>query len=93
MTWGVASAKAKFSSVLDLAEAEGPQQVQRRRQRFLVVTEEQWAERAKVATAAADEPSATAEENLWDLLRLPEEFRSDEDLFPRTRGEGKWVKF
>jgi prevent-host-death family protein len=39
--WGATQAKAKFSEVLDRAEAEGPQLVRRRKREFFVVTREQ----------------------------------------------------
>ncbi len=41
MTWAVAEAKAKFSEILDKAEAEGPQLVRRRKREFYVLTREQ----------------------------------------------------
>ena len=46
--WGAAKAKAQFSAVLDKAETEGPQLVKRRKQKFLVMTEEQLAEELRL---------------------------------------------
>lgn len=45
-TWGATKAKAQFSAVLDMAEAEGPQLVKRRKQEFYLLTKEQLAERS-----------------------------------------------
>lgn len=41
MAWAATQAKAKFSEVLDKAEAEGPQLVRRRKQEFILLTREQ----------------------------------------------------
>ncbi|MEO7029565.1 MAG: type II toxin-antitoxin system prevent-host-death family antitoxin [Acidobacteriaceae bacterium] len=41
MTWAATQAKAKFSEVLDKAEAEGPQLVRRRKREFYVIAREQ----------------------------------------------------
>ena len=92
MTWGVASAKAKFSAVLDLAEAEGPQQVQRRRQRYLVVTEEQWEERRRPAPVAA-ETKPEPGQSLWDLLRCAPEEGDPELILPERTGGFRAVEF
>jgi prevent-host-death family protein len=39
--WQVATAKNKFSELLNRAEAEGPQRVQRRGRTFVLMTEEE----------------------------------------------------
>jgi prevent-host-death family protein len=47
-TWTVAEAKAKFSEVLDLAEAHGPQTVTRNGRRMaMVVSVEEWERKTK----------------------------------------------
>jgi prevent-host-death family protein len=72
-TWGVAKAKAQFSEVLDKAETEGPQLVRRRKQEFVLLTQEEFAKRS-----AAGKPTTGKE--LWDALRLPPESRDELDL-------------
>jgi prevent-host-death family protein len=52
MTWAATQAKAKFSEVLDRAETAGPQLVKRRKQEFLVITREDFAERTGGSSAA-----------------------------------------
>ena len=42
-SWAVTKAKAQFSAVLDKAESEGPQIVERGERRFVVLTEEELA--------------------------------------------------
>ena len=42
MTWAATQAKAKFSEVLDKAEAEGPQLVRRRKREFYVMTKDEF---------------------------------------------------
>jgi Antitoxin Phd_YefM, type II toxin-antitoxin system len=80
--WGVAEAKARFSAVLDKAETEGPQLVERRKTRFVLLTEAQWAERNAVAEPPA--PGKTSGHVLWDALRLPPEDQVDFEL-PRPK--------
>ena len=46
--WGAAKAKAQFSAVLDKAETEGPQLVERRKRKFLIMTEEQLSEELRL---------------------------------------------
>jgi hypothetical protein len=89
-TWRATQAKAQFSAVLDRADEDGPQLVERRKSRYWLVTDEQWKERAKPAVQVENnEPR----KSLWDKLRLPPEHRTDEVLFPRVKGKAKWVKF
>jgi antitoxin Phd len=42
MEWQMADAKNRFSEVLNLASSQGPQRVRRRKEAFMVVTEEEW---------------------------------------------------
>jgi hypothetical protein len=82
--WAVAEAKAKFSAVLDKAKAEGPQLVQRRKERFFVLTEEQLqAERAGSAPKSG--------KSAWDALR-PSSGEFFDVNFPRLRSKPRVVK-
>ena len=45
--WQVATAKNKFSELLNRAETEGPQRVQRRGRTFVLMTEDELERRAK----------------------------------------------
>ncbi len=81
MTWAAATAKAKFSALLDDAETKGPQRVTRRRKQFLVVTEEQWAQHSAshpLATACAPPFLSVVDE--W---RLRPGYIDDDLLFGR----------
>jgi antitoxin Phd len=42
MEWQMADAKNRFSEMLNLASSQGPQRVRRRKDAFMVVTEEEW---------------------------------------------------
>jgi hypothetical protein len=88
-SWGATQAKAQFSAVLDKAESEGPQLVQRRKTRFVVLTEEEMERRESAASAGAPQTSG---ESLWDALRMPLEHRHDAD-FPRLKSKARAVKF
>ncbi len=71
-SWAVADAKAKFSAVLDKAEHEGPQLVERRKRRFVLMTEEELARRTQVAArTSASAEGDTSGKRLWDALRCP----------------------
>ncbi len=72
-SWGATEAKAKFSAMLDQAEAEGPQLVRRRKREFYVLTREQMEERNKPTVGTA-KPFV----NAWEALRPPKELLSDE---------------
>lgn len=65
MTWAATQAKAKFSEVLDKAEAEGPQLVRRRKREFYVITKDEFEslrQRMKhLKTAASGKPQNMAE--------------------------------
>jgi hypothetical protein len=82
----VAEAKARFSAVLDKAEAEGPQLVRRRKQEFVVVTKEQFA--ARTGEAEKEKPFVSA----WDALRPSSGELFDFD-FPRDKSKPRVVKF
>ncbi len=45
MEWQLADAKNRFSEMLNLALSQGPQRVRRRKDSFMVVTEEEWERR------------------------------------------------
>jgi hypothetical protein len=60
MTWAATQAKAQFSAVLDKAESEGPQVLERRKKRFILLTEEQYDSK----TDTAKKPFRSA----WDAL-------------------------
>lgn len=54
-TWGVASAKAQFSEVVERAMTEGPQRVTKSgRDAVVVVSAKAWDERTKPTQSAAD---------------------------------------
>jgi len=81
-SWGATKAKAQFSAVLDKAETEGPQLVQRRKKRFIVLTEEYFTKHASTPPPDANsEPFLSA----WDALRPP-----DEELFDFEFPKLKW---
>lgn len=68
--WAVAKAKAQFSAVLDLAESEGPQLVERRKRRFILMTEEELHQRTQIGHAPGKDMGATPSGNrLWAALR------------------------
>lgn len=79
MIWGATQAKSKFSEVLDKAEEQGPQRIQRRKRSFLLLTEEQYFLQQKPAAAQA----TTA--NTWEAMRPSFSERYDMDL-PRVHG-------
>jgi prevent-host-death family protein len=85
--WRVAEAKAKFSEVLDRAEHEGPQVVQRKSRQFYILTREQL-ESHTHATPLEPKPFISA----WDALRPPAELRFDFD-FPRAKGKARAAEF
>ena len=89
-TWGVAKAKAHFSAVLDKAESEGPQLVERRKKRFVLLTEQELAKRTGRVTSIESGPGSG--KALWDALRCPPEDGVDVK-FPRLSWEPRKVKF
>ena len=86
-SWGATQAKAQFSAVLDKAETEGPQLVERRKKRFFILTEEQFKARSWTPLDAT-QPFVSA----WDALR-PSSGELFEGVFPRLRGKPRMVKF
>jgi Antitoxin Phd_YefM, type II toxin-antitoxin system len=91
--WGVAEAKAKFSAVLDKAESEGPQLVERRRKRFVLMTEEELARRTwGYGAVGVPVVGETSGKRLWDALRCPPEDGVDV-AFPRLQWEPRKVEF
>jgi len=91
--WAVAQAKANFSAVLDKAENEGPQLVQRRKKRFVLMTEEELARRTRKCAAAT--PPVTGEKSgkrLWEALRRPPKDGVDVE-FPRLKWKPRKVEF
>ncbi len=80
-SWGATQAKAKFSEVLDKAETAGPQRIERRKKRFVLLTEEQYAQRLH-STPVPDKPFVSA----WEALRPTSGLLFDVD-FPRLRSK------
>jgi prevent-host-death family protein len=85
--WRVAEAKAKFSEVLDRAEHEGPQVIQRKSRQFYILTREQLQSHTS-AQPQQPKPFVSA----WDALRPSFEDRYDID-FPRATGTARAVDF
>lgn len=86
MTWAATQAKAKFSEVLDKAEAEGPQLVRRRKQEFFVMTRAQ--HEATTRSSMAAEPFVSG----WDALAPSSGVLFDIE-FPRSRSKAQAAKF
>jgi hypothetical protein len=91
--WGATQAKAKFSAILDKAESEGPQLVERRKKRFVLMTEDDLARRTRVSVGTgAAATGETSGKRLWDALRcLPEDGVDVE--FPRLKWKPRKVEF
>jgi PHD/YefM family antitoxin component YafN of YafNO toxin-antitoxin module len=92
---GATKAKAHFSAVLDKAESEGPQLLQRRKTKFVLLTEAEWeGSRALEHTAAIQEPTqaAAGTRSLWDRLRLVPCDGID-PVFPRMQGKPRHIDF
>lgn len=91
--WAVADAKAKFSAVLDKAESEGPQLVQRRKRRFVLMTEEELIRRTQIpADMIAPRKGETSGKRLWDALQCPPADGIDVK-FPRLNWKPRQVEF
>ena len=90
-SWAVAEAKAKFSAVLDKAEIEGPQLVERRKKRFVLMTEEELARRTRTSVGAPAGMEGSGK-RLWDALRCPPEDGVDVE-FPRLKWKPRKVEF
>jgi prevent-host-death family protein len=93
-SWAVTKAKAQFSAVLDKAESEGPQIVERGERGFVVLTEEELARRTVQAQAPIEGQTAgrTSGQDLWDALRPAPEDRVDFEV-PRLMWQPREVKF
>jgi hypothetical protein len=91
--WAVAEAKAKFSAVLDRAENEGPQLVERRKRRFVLMTEEELTRRTHASgSVSAPTERGPSGKRLWDALRCPPEDGVDVE-FPRLKWKPRKVEF
>lgn len=86
MTWAATEAKAKFSEVLDKAQAEGPQLVRRRKQKYLIMTSEQF--EAAVQTKEEPKPFVSA----WEALR-PSSGATFDVEFERLSGKARAAEF
>jgi hypothetical protein len=86
--WQATNAKAKFSGLLDAAASEGPQLIHRRKQTFVVTTEEEIERRLTEACEGKRKKFISA----WDALRPSFDQRIDVD-FPRIRSKPRVVKF
>jgi len=86
MTWAATLAKAKFSEVLDKAEIEGPQLINRRRREFFVITREDLAELK--TQNAAEKPFVSG----WDALAPSSGAKFDLKL-PARKGPLRAAKF
>ena len=80
-SWGATQAKAKFSEVLDNAETHGPQCIQRRKERFILIREDQYVQHNQ-QLSTPDKPFLSG----WDALKPSFNERFDVD-FPRLRGK------
>ena len=86
--WAATNAKAKFSAMLDAAESQGPQIIHRRKQLFVVTTEEEIQRRLDEARNGKRKRFLSA----WDAMAPKFERRYEID-FPRTKSKSRWVKF
>ena len=86
MTWTATRARAKFGEVLNRAETSGPQVVTRRKREFLILTKEDFEERATAITA--DKPFVSG----WDALAPSSGATFDVD-FSRSQSKARAVKF
>jgi hypothetical protein len=89
MTWAATQAKAKFSEILDKAETQGPQRIDRRKKRFILLTEEQFKKHGKKSATPAKKPFVSA----WDALKPSFSERYDDIDFPRLHSTPRMAKF
>jgi hypothetical protein len=75
MSWRVGDARAKFSSLLDTAAAEGPQLIRRGQQVFVLVTEEELERRF----AEGKNRKCGKFLSVWDAFRAPPHARLTEE--------------
>jgi hypothetical protein len=85
-SWGATQAKAKFSEVLDNAETHGPQRIQRRKQQFILIKEDQYLQHNQ-QLSPADKPFLSG----WDALKPSSGVTIDID-FPRLHGKPRKPK-
>ncbi len=62
-SWGATKAKAQFSALLDGADNQGPQRIERRRKRYILLAEDEYEAHRKAADAKT-KPFVSA----WDAL-------------------------
>ncbi len=86
MTWAATQAKAKFSEVLDLAEAQGLQLVRRRKQNFVLLTEQAYEESVK------RQKTEETFVNAWEATEPSFGQRLDVEV-PRLTGKLRTVDF
>lgn len=91
-SWAVAEAKAKFSEVLNRAETEGAQLVERRKRRFVLMTEEELARKLHKAAAKPKVAGEASGKRLWDVLRCAPKDGVDVE-FPRLKWKPRKVEF
>ena len=85
MAWAATNAKAKFSEVLDKAESDGPQIVQRRKREFVLMTREQ---HEALLTSKRSNPKSFV--SAWDALKPSFAERYDVD-FTRVKSRPRKV--
>jgi hypothetical protein len=85
-SWAATQAKAKFSEVLDRADVS-PQRIERRKKRYVLLTEEQYAAH-KAAKPETPKPFISA----WEAL-APSSGASFDVDFPRMHYKPRKVKF
>ena len=86
--WQATNAKAKFSGLLDAAASEGPQLIHRRKQTFVVTTEEEIERRLAEAIKGKRKKFISA----WDALRPSFDQRYDVE-FSRLKSKTRSVNF
>jgi len=87
--WQATHAKARFSALLDAAEQEGPQRIQRRQLTFVVTVEKELD--SHVAEASTGKPKKFV--SAWDALKPSFDERYDDVEFPRVDLEVRPVDF
>lgn len=86
-SWGATQAKAKFSEVLDNAETHGPQRIQRRKERFILIKEADYLQNNQ-QLSPVDKPFLSG----WDALK-PSSGETFEVDFPRLHSKPRMPKF
>jgi hypothetical protein len=75
MSWSSGDARTKFASLLNTAEAEGPQLIRRGKQSFVLVTEEELERRF----AEGKDRKCGKFLSAGDMLQLPPHYRLTEE--------------